>query len=429
MVRQAWPVVLAQAATALTGVVDTVVMGWTGDAADLGAIAIASVTFSFVYWAFGFLRMATTGQTAQARGRGEPGEAAAVLARALTLALTLGVGLWVLFPVIRIVALSLFSATAEVEAGAAAYYGARIIGAPAALMGYALNGYLLGTGRTRALLGFQIVLNGTNAALDAFFVTQWGWGPFGIGAGTSIAELCALAAGALWIHRDLPMAWRRLRSPWAEPAAWTSLLGANRDIAIRTLAMLGAFGWFSNAGALLGTAVLAANQVLMQFVAVSAHVLDGVAFIAEKEVGEAYGAGSRRGLWHAIARTSEVALIGGAAFTVGIAVLGHPILDAVVSDEATRAIAHAHLGYAAAVPLVGVAAWQLDGIFLGTTRGRALRNAAIVATLLYVVTDLALRPALGNPGAWLALLASYAYRATTLGLALPALLRDAGRRP
>ncbi|MEM6927299.1 MAG: MATE family efflux transporter [Myxococcota bacterium] len=425
--RQAWPVVLAQAATALTGVVDTVVMGWTGDAADLAAIAIASVTFSFVYWAFGFLRMATTGQTAQALGRADPDEAAGVLARALALALLLGIGLWVLFPVIRTVALSLFSATADVEARAAAYYGARIVGAPAALMGYALNGYLLGTGRTRALLGFQLVLNGTNALLDAFFVTQWAWGPFGIGVGTSIAELVALLAGAWWIRADLPLAARRLRSPREDPDAWSSLLSANRDIALRTLAMLTAFGWFSNAGALLGTAVLAANQVLMQFVAVSAHVLDGVAFIAEKEVGEAYGARDRTALTRAIARTSEVALAGGALFTVGIALVGHPILDAVVGDPEARQIAQAHLGYAAAIPLVGVAAWQLDGIFLGTTRGRALRNAAVASTVLYIGTDMLLRPALGNAGAWIALLASYVFRAGTLALALPALVRDTPR--
>jgi len=425
VVRQAWPVILAQAATALTGVVDTVVMGWTGDGADLAAIAIASVTFSFVYWSFGFLRMATTGQTAQARGAGQPGEAAAVLARALALGLGLGVALWLLFPLIEAVALGLYAATADVEGRAAAYFGARIVGAPAALMGYALNGYLLGTGRTRALLGFQIVLNGTNAALDAFFVTQWGWGPFGIGAGTAIAELTALLVGLWWIRSDLPAAWARLRWPGREPAAWSSLLSANRDIAIRTFALLSAFGWFSNAGARLGTSVLAANQVLLQFVAVSAHVLDGVAFIAEKEVGEAFGARDRPRVLGAIARTSEVALAGGAALTLGIAGLGGPLIDSFVLDPTVRSVAREHLWFCAAVPLVGVASWQLDGVFLGTTRGRALRNAALASTALYIATDVALRPWLGNAGAWTALLASYGYRAATLGLALPPLLRDA----
>lgn len=422
VVRQAWPVVLAQAATASTGVVDTVVMGWTGDAADLAAIAIASVTFSFVYWGFGFLRMATTGQTAQARGAGDHGEAAGVLGRALVVGFGLGVALWALFPVIKVVALGLFSATAEVEGRAAAYYGARILGAPAALVGYALNGYLLGTGRTRALLGFQIVLNGTNALLDAFFVTQLGWGPAGIGAGTAIAEVCAAGVGLWWVRRDLPAARQRIRG---RPGAWSSLLSANRDIAIRTFAMLGAFGWFSNAGALLGTAVLAANQVLLQFVAVAAHVLDAVAFIAEKEVGEAFGARDRPAMLVAIRRTTEVALAGGALFTIGIALLGPPILDAVVLDGAARAAAHRFLPWCAAVPLLGVAAWQLDGVFLGTTRGRALRNAAMVSTALYIGTDLLLRPALGATGLWLAFLATYVYRAGTLAVALPALLRDA----
>ncbi|MEN0067161.1 MAG: MATE family efflux transporter [Myxococcota bacterium] len=421
--RQAWPVVLAQAATALTGVVDTVVMGFTGDGADLAAIAIASVTFSFVYWGFGFLRMATTGQAAQAIGAGAPERAAGVLGRALALGLVFGVSLWVLFPVIRVVALGLFSAAADVESRAAAYYLARIGGAPFALMGYALNGYLLGTGRTRALLGYQLVLNGTNAILDAIFVTQFGWGPAGIGAGTAMAEVIALVVALGWIRRDLPVAWSRLRSSDDEPHAWSSLLATNRDIAVRTLAMLSAFGWFSNAGALLGTAVLAANQVLLQFVAVSAHVLDGVAFIAEKETGEAMGAGSRQRLAEAIARTSEVAVVMGVVFSLGIALLGRPLLRWFVMDPEVLQIASDHLWYCAAVPLLGVAAWQLDGIFLGATRGRALRNAALITTALYIALDLVLRPAFGNAGAWIALLTSYVLRAATLAVALPALFR------
>jgi len=419
--------VVAQAATASTGVVDTVVMGWTGDGADLAAIAVASVTFSFVYWGFGFLRMSTTGQAAQARGAGKPEVAAAVLARAAALGLGLGLLLWILFPVIRSIALQMFSATVDVESRASEYFDARIVGAPAALMGYALNGYLLGTGRTRALLGFQLVLNGTNAALDAFLVTQWGWGPFGIGAGTTAAEVTAVIAGLWWIRADLPLAWSNLRWPSHEPEAWSTLLSANRDIAIRTLALLSSFGWFSNAGALQGTAVLAANQVLLQFVAVSAHVLDGVAFITEKEVGEAYGARDHEGLVRAIVRTSEVSLAGGAIFALGILFAGGPLIRAFVLDPAVREVAQDHLIFCAAVPLIGVAAWQLDGVFLGTTRGRALRDAAIAATALYVGTDLLLRPTWGNAGVWIALLASYVYRATTLGLALPALLRKVGQ--
>lgn len=419
VLRLAWPIVLAQAATATTGVVDTAVMGRFGTAADLGAVAVAAVTFSFVYWSFGFLRMSTTGLTAQAEGAQDRVESRAVLARAALLGLGLGIALIVFFPLLRRIALAAFQADPIVEDGADRYFDARIWGAPAILVGYAINGWLIGTGRTRALLALQIVLNGVNAILDTWFVAVLDLGPGGVAAGTAIAEWVAVIIGLAIVRRHLalPPGLFDREKVWA-------LLAANRDIMIRTVALLLTFAWFVNSGAKVGTAAVAGNAVLLQFITVAAFVLDGFAFVAEKEVGEAFGARDPVRLRRAIRLTTEFAVGFGVAFSLLYLVGGGTVIDAIVADPVARSVARDFLPFAAMVPIIGVAAWQLDGVFLGTTRGRALRTAAIFATLLYVVTDLILAPAVGNTGVWVAFLLSYVFRAIGLGAFLPGLLRD-----
>lgn len=415
----AWPIVLAQAATALTGIVDTAVMGRMGDRFDLAAVAVAAVTFSFLYWAFGFLRMATTGLTARAVGANDHEEARAVLLRAVFLGSALGVGLIALHPLTRAVVPVLFDPDPDVLPRVLGYLDARILGAPAALVGFALNGWLLGRGRTRELLLFQLALNLTNAGLDLLFVSVFDLGPSGIGLGTALAEWFAVFVG-LWLVRD------GLRAPpWAQLARrdrLTELFSANRDILIRTVAMLTAFAWFVRSGTQQGPAAVAGNQVLLQFIAVSAFVLDAFAFLTEKEAGEALGMRDERRLLHVARRTTELSVAFGAVFAVSYLVLGPPILETFIADEAARAMALTYLPWCAAIPLLGIPAWQLDGLFLGTTRGRSLRNAAIASTAVYIVLDLTLRP-WGNAGVWWAFTATYVLRAGFLALGWPGLLR------
>ncbi len=418
----AWPVVLAQVATATTGVVDTAVMGRFGSAVDLAAVALAAVTFNFLYWSFGFLRMSTTGLTAQALGSGDRPESRAVLARAALLGAGLGLALLLVAPLVREVALGLFGAEPDVEAGASAYFGARIWGAPAILVGFGISGWLLGAGRTRALLALQVVLNGVNAVLDAWFVGGLDLGPAGIGAGTAIAEWVALGFGLLLVRDDLRAI---VRVAVLDRARLRALLAANRDIMIRTLALVFSFAWFVNSAAKVGTAELAGNEVLLQFITVSAFVLDAFAFVTEKEAGEAYGTRDPARLRRAVRLTSEIAVGFAVAFSVLYLVGGARVIEAVIADAAAREAALAYLPFCAVVPLLGVAAWQLDGIFLGTTQGRALRTAGVAAAVLYVATDLVLAPRFGNVGVWTAFLLMYAYRAAGLAAFWPGLVRGA----
>jgi len=416
----AWPVMLAQAASALPGIIDTVVMGSSGTATDLAAVAVAAVVFSFLYWGFGFLRMSTTGLTAQARGAGDTAEVQAQLVRGALVGGILGLLVLLAFPALEPLMLGAFQASAAVEQEAAGYMSARIWGAPAALTSFAIQGWLLGVGRTRELLAVQLVLNIGNALLDAIFVAVLDLGATGIGAGTAIAEVAACLTGLLLVRRSLG-----LPEGLLDPARLKLTFSANRDAMVRTVALLGGFAWFVNAGARLGDAVAAGNQVLLQFVSTSAFVLDAYAFVTEKEVGEAVGARSPARLRQAMRVTTELALGSAVLFCVGFALAGPPIIDAIVADPTARQVARDYLPFCAIVPLLGVPAWQLDGIFLGAVRGRSLRNAAIVATAAYIGLDLLLRESgMGNAGVWWAFLAMYVLRALSLAPGMRGLVED-----
>ncbi|MEO1964327.1 MATE family efflux transporter [Hyphomonas sp.] len=414
----ALPIIAAQAATATTGIVDTAVMGRFGDKADLAAVAIAAVAYSFIYWGFGFLRMSTTGLSAQAAGRNDEAEKRAVLLRALSLGGAIGLTLLILSPILKPLAFAAFASTDHVETLAGAYFDARIWGAPAYLMGLAVTGWMLGTGRTGQMLAFQIVMNAVNAGLDTWFVARLGLGPAGIGAGTAIAEWTALLFGLALVFPAF-----RGAAPLFDRARLAALFGANRDIMIRTLALVLCFGWFVRSGTMISTAVTAGNEVLLQFITVAAFVLDGFAFVAEKEAGEAYGANSAPRLARAMRLTSEFALIAGLGFALLYFLGGGWVITTFVRDVEAREAALAYLPYCALVPLIGIAPWQLDGLFLGTTQGRALRNAGVAVAVLYISTDMILRPLYGNTGVWIAFLLMYLYRAAALGIYVPGLFR------
>ncbi len=262
-------------------------------------------------------------------------------------------------------------------------------------------------------------MNGVNAGLDLYFVAELDWGPYGIGVGTAVAEWVALVFGLFLLRKEL-----RREEGLLQKSELLKLVSANRDILIRTLALLFSFAWFVRSGASMGTEVLAGNEVLLQFVTVAAFVLDGFAFVAEKEIGEAFGAGNAQRLRQAMRVTTELAL--GVALIISLVYLavGEPIWRTVVRDADALEVALRFMPYCALIPLLGVPAWQLDGFFLGATQGRALRNAALVSTLGYVALDAILRDAWQNQGVWIAFLGMYALRAGALAWFLPNLLRS-----
>jgi MATE family multidrug resistance protein len=425
---QAWPIMLGQASIPLVGVVDAIVIGRTGDAAALAGVALGATVISLIFWTFGFLRMGMTGLTAQADGASDDREVHALLLRGLVAGGGIGLVLLVLMWPLRELAFAVFAGGEAVTGQARAFVTARFLGAPASLAVFAINGWLFGLGRTRAALGLQLVMNLANVAFDVVLVFGFGMGAAGVGFGTAGAEWVALATGLVVVTRiadasPLALAHETGRATLFAREAMVRLFAINRDLMIRTIALLILFAWFANAGARLGAVNLAANHVLMQFVSVAAFILDAFAFTAESRIGQAIGARSRPQFVRAARLTFEFSFVSGLALALLFWSLGEVTIRFVTTDPAIRAVAEQYLPFAALIPLIGMPSWILDGIFIGATRGHALRNAGVLATLLYLATDLALRP-FGNLGVWLALCTSYLFRAGSLALFIPSLLRS-----
>ncbi len=422
--RIAGPIMLSNVSTPLIGIVDTAVVGHLEHAYYMGAVAIGSVIFSFLFWGFGFLRMGTTGLTAQAKGAADHDRVRATLLRALALGAVIGVGLVLLRVPISGVSFALFDASADVERHAADYLDIRIWGAPAALANYVVFGWLVGLGRTGLLFALQLVLNGTNVLLDLIFVVGFGWGVPGVAAASLIAEIVAMVAGiavVLSIARGMPGRWDLARL-W-DPAAIRRLLAVNRDIFIRTLCLVGAFAYFKARGAELGDIILAANAVLLNLFLFLGFALDGYAFAAETLTGERAGAEDNRGFRLAVRVSSIWAVATSVVFTLVYALAGPLLIDAMTDIDAVRAAARLYLPWAAAMPILAVWCFQMDGVFVGATWSASMRNTMIVSTVIYLMAVWAAVPYLGNHGLWLALAIFMTARGVTMAAVYPGLAR------
>ncbi len=402
VVRLALPMTLAHMSTPLLGFADAAVIGRLGQPALLGAIAAAAVVFDFVFWALGFLRMGTAGLTAQAVGAGDVEEERATLLRALLLALALAVLVILLREPIAWIAFTALDASPAVTEAARGYYDIRIWSAPFALVNYAVLGAVIGRGRTDLGLGLQMFINLSNIALNVALVIGFGLGVRGSAAGTLAAE----AAGALIGRAVLGRRRGRFavdRRRLADRAALTRMLGMNRDIMVRSASLIFAFAFFTAQGARGGDVVLAANAVLMNLFLISAYFLDGFATAAEQMCGQSVGAGDGTGFRRAVRVTATWCLAFSAAVS-GIAFAGGDAFIAVVTTSpAVREAAAAFLPFAALSPLCGALAFEFDGVFIGATWTRDMRDLMLASLAVYLALFFALRP-FGNAGLWTALL-------------------------
>ena len=410
----AGPIVLSNATVPLLGAVDTGVVGQLGQAAPIGAVGVGAIILASVYWVFGFLRMGTSGLAAQAHGAGDAAERGAILIRALAIGLAAGLLMIAGQAAIFQAAFWLAPASAEVESLARDYLAIRIWGAPATIALYAVTGWLIAVERARAVLGLQLWINGLNIALDLLFVLGLGWGVQGVAVATLIAEVSGLALG-LWLCRSAFSAVAlRERTRLLAAAPLKRMLSVNTDIMIRSVLLQAAFTTFTFLGAGQGDVTLAANQVLLQFLAITAYALDGFAFAAESLVGQAVGARDPRGVRRAAVLASGWA--GGAAVMLGatFALAGGALIDLMATDAQVRAQARLFLPWMAAAPLVGVASWMFDGIFIGATLTREMRRTMMLSVAIYVAGLLLLLPAFGNHGLWAALMLLNTARALTM---------------
>ncbi len=422
----AWPIILSNLSVPLLGAVDTAVMGHLPEERYLGGVAIGAQVFSILFWAFGFLRMSTTGFAAQASGARDPDEVRAVLARAILLAVAIGLALIVLQWPLGIVAFALFPASAGVESLAADYFAIRIWAAPATLAHYAFLGWFIGMHNTRAALVLQLWMNGVNIALDLVFVLQLGWGIEGVALATVIAEVSAVGV-AVFVARPMLARsgghWARARI--LEATRLRAMMAVNRDIFIRTLALTFCFAWFTARGSAMGDTVLAANAVLMNFSTFLAHGLDGFAHAVEPMVGSAIGSRKPGDLRRAVRASTQLAALVSLVYVAVYALGGTTIIALLTGIDSVRADAAIYLPWVVLLPVVAVWCFQLDGVFIGATRGRDMRNATVLAALMYLVATVVLIPLWGNHGLWASLMVFMAARGVLLFRLYPRVVRQA----
>ena len=418
----AGPAMVANLTTPLIGIVSTTAIGRLGDATLLGGVAMASVLFDCMFWLFGFLRMSTVAFTAQSLGAGETSELRAILLRGLIIAALVGGALIALQVPLATILLNAMGGSEGVTQAAKTYFVIRIWSSPLALGNYVMLGWLIGQARARLALGTQITINLTNIAATALLVLFFDFGISGAAIAAVIAEAVGLVLGLLIAHQLSKGQFAASRALLFDRTKLMRMLAVNRDIMIRTAALIAAFLFFNAQGARAGDTTLAANAVLNNFLMISGFFLDGLANAAEQLCGRAYGARDRE----AFAGAVKLVVAWGFGFALAVAtcflLFGPALIDIMTASVDVRRIARDYLPFVVFAPLVGVFAFAFDGIYIGATWARDMRNLMVLSLLIFLAAWFALR-SFGNAGLWGALLAHYAARGGLEALRYPALLK------
>jgi multidrug resistance protein, MATE family len=413
---------VANLTTPLIGIVSTTAIGRLGDATLLGGVATASVLFDCIFWLFSFLRMSTVAFAAQSLGAGETREIRAILVRGWIVAALIGVGLVAVQIPLATLLLGAMGGSEGVTRAARTYFTVRIWSAPLVLANYVMLGWLIGQARARLALATQIAINLVNAAATVLLVLVFDAGIAGAAIAAVIAEAVGLLLGILIAYR---LTEGKLDIPGAslfERAKLRRMFTVNRDIMIRTAALIAVWLFFAAQGARAGDVMLAANAVLNNFLLISAFFLDGLANAAEQLCGRAYGARDRAAFSDAV----RLVILWGMGFALAVtavfALFGPGLIDIITASDDVRTAARNYLWLVAVSPMLAVFAFAYDGIFIGATWAREMRNLMVIALLIFLSAWLALR-AFGNAGLWGALLVHYAARGGLQALRYPAMLK------
>lgn len=413
---------IANLTTPLIGIVSTTAIGRLGDAALLGGVAMASVIFDCLFWLFAFLRMGTVAFTAQALGAGETRELHPILVRGLIVAGIVGLALIALQAPLSAILLEAMGGSEAVTGAARTYFLVRIWSAPLALANYVVLGWLIGQARATLALGVQIAINLINMAATVLLVLVADLGIAGAAIAAVIAETAGLAIGGAIAQRLTAGHPPLSRAHLFERRNLMRMLAVNRDIMIRTAALIAAFLFFTAQGARSGDTILAANAVLNNFLLISAFFLDGLANAAEQLCGRAYGARSRQDFSGAV----RLAVLWGFAFAIAVtivfALFGPALIDMMTANADVRRVARDFLPFVIASPLLAVFAFAFDGVYIGATWARDMRNLMLASLAIFLTAWFALR-SFGNYGLWTALLVHYAARGGLQALAYPRLLK------
>ncbi len=397
------PAIISNITVPLLSLADSAIVGHLGAAAYLAAIAVGSSMFNMVYWLLGFLRMGTSGLTAQACGAADRSVAEDTLYRGLAVAVSSSLLLILLSPLIADVMMVFMSADAPTSELARTYFRIVIFGAPAVLGTYVLSGWFLGMQDSRAPMWIAVLTNVVNIIVSLLLVYVFQWGMTGVACGTVSAQWIGLIAGLLNVKSRYKPRWPGLPRVM-DRKALRRFFSVNSDIFLRTLCLVAVSLWFTRAGSRQGTGTLAANALLMQLFLLFSYFMDGFAFAAEALSGKYLGRADRAGLLYAIKAVFRWGAYVSVVFTILYAVAGSWILSLLTDNRDVIETAGRFLPWAVAVPLAGLAAFAWDGVYIGLTRTRAMLRSMIISMTVFFCGYALLTPAMGNHGLWLAFL-------------------------
>ena len=408
----------------LAGLIDTAFLGHLQEIRYLAGVVLATVLFNYLYWTFGFLRMTTTGLTAQAMGRKDEDAALLVGLRNGLLALGLGGTILLLQVPIRGLGFWLLNATPEVKLAGQSYFDALIWGAPATLLNFVIVGWYLGRSQSSKVLLLSVVGNFINIGLDGLFIVKWGWQSSGAGAATALSQWITLWVGLMLVYRDVSrLQLQRVGPQLWQPAALKSVLTLNQEILVRTFVLISTFAAFTNLSAAFGTSALSANALLLQVVTLAAYFIDGIAFAAESMVGTV----SRRSpelLKRLLILGALSSLVIGLSVALAFVLAPRFLLRLLTNHDDILTLASGWVGWLLPILGFGSIAYLLDGYFLGLTEGRLLKQTVVQSALFGFapVAFVAYRQHSVHL-LWLALTLFMVGRALLLGLQIPKTLR------
>ena len=418
--------ILSNLMVPLAGLMDVAFLGHLADIRHLAGVSLATILFNYIYWTFGFLRMGTTGMTAQAMGREDQESVLLIGLRHAVLALGLGLTILVCQQPLRLLGFALLNATPVVKASGVAFYNALIWGAPATLINFVLIGWFLGREQSNKVLLLSVVSNGANVLLDYTFIVRWGWESRGAGLATAASQYLMLLVGVLLFCQEIKFKQvQALAGKVFELSAMKNAFTLNGEILIRTLALISTFAMFTNLSAALGTVVLTTNAVLMQVVSLAAYVIDGLAFATEILAGVFRGKGTTDGLMRLVRVSGGTSVILGLMFAIAFILSPKPLFGLLTNH--TEIIQRLYLYVPWLLPVLGFGsiAYMLDGYFLGLTQGSTLRQSTLTAALVgFIPMAIAAWYFGSNNLLWLSLSLFMVVRAFTLGLQVPRTLKN-----
>jgi len=409
ILRLALPSIVSNITVPLLGLCDVAIMGHVGGARHIGAIAIGSMIFNVMYWLFVFLRMSTSGLTAQAYGATRWDIARNVRRRHLAMALCFGGAIVILQEPLRLLTFWLMQAEGDVAALCTPYYYICIWGAPAVLGLYVVTGWLVGMQNTRLPMVIAIGQNVVNIATSLVLVLVFDMGITGVAVGTVVAQwagfLTALAAPLSSPEGDTVV----LKSNEA-PSGAVGGASSSFYLFLRTVCLVSVNLYFTSAGSAQGALILAANTLLMQFFTIYSYMTDGFANAGEALAGRYVGANDAAMLKLTVRRLFFWGLVMAVLFTAVYVLAGSTLMRLLTTDGDVIATARHYLPWAVCIPFAGMAAFVWDGIFIGMTRAKGMLTACFIAAVVFFVLWLLLSPTLHNNALWLAFVAFLATR-------------------